>query len=229
MRAQYLKILMTSEAFVITIMLVNGCQQRRDMNRPKWLQCRTGSYISLEPDWTPLNIWSSNHLPVDAQTTSGLISTLSLLTSSISSHGDSWQAVNAVIILFVSLEILVPVFNALYLFSTVYPDLCNISLVAVGDTQKHQERIAFWDDVYGFNMACMKKAVVPEAVVEVVKAETLISEPAVIQVHPVIAVSASVETCNCKEPTCLINNQITWCRCTELNVCWWPLKTSKCM
>uniref|UniRef100_A0A3Q1I149 Protein arginine N-methyltransferase 3 n=1 Tax=Acanthochromis polyacanthus TaxID=80966 RepID=A0A3Q1I149_9TELE len=64
---------------------------------------------------------------------------------------------------------------------SVYPDLCNISLAAVGDTQKHQERIAFWDDVYGFNMGCMKKAVVPEAVVEVVKAETLISEPTVIQ------------------------------------------------
>ena len=67
--------------------------------------------------------------------------------------------------------------------SSVYPDLCNISLAAVGDTQKHQDRIAFWDDVYGFNMACMKKAVVPEAVVEVVKAETLISEPTVIQVN----------------------------------------------
>ena len=32
-------------------------------------------------------------------------------------------------------------------------------------------------------MACMKKAVVPEAVVEVVKADTLISEPTVIQVN----------------------------------------------
>ncbi|XP_038132198.1 protein arginine N-methyltransferase 3-like, partial [Cyprinodon tularosa] len=62
-----------------------------------------------------------------------------------------------------------------------YPDLCNISLAAVGDAEKHQSRIGFWDDVYGFNMACMKSAVVPEAVVEVVNAETLISEPAVIQ------------------------------------------------
>ncbi|XP_070818175.1 protein arginine N-methyltransferase 3 [Chaetodon trifascialis] len=71
----------------------------------------------------------------------------------------------------------------LYLADTgsVYPDLCNISLAAVGDAQKHQDRIAFWDDVYGFSMACMKKAVVPEAVVEVVKADTLISEPTVIQ------------------------------------------------
>lgn len=31
-------------------------------------------------------------------------------------------------------------------------------------------------------MACMKKAVVPEAAVEVVAADTLVSEPAVIQV-----------------------------------------------
>lgn len=65
----------------------------------------------------------------------------------------------------------------------MYPDLCNISLAAVGDVQKHQDRIAFWDDVYGFNMTCMKKAVVPEAVVEVLKADTLISEPTVIQVN----------------------------------------------
>uniref|UniRef100_A0AAY4BHW7 type I protein arginine methyltransferase n=1 Tax=Denticeps clupeoides TaxID=299321 RepID=A0AAY4BHW7_9TELE len=64
---------------------------------------------------------------------------------------------------------------------SVYPDRCNISLAAVGDAQKHQDRIAFWDDVYGFKMTCMKKAVVPEAVVEVLKPETLISEPSVIQ------------------------------------------------
>ncbi|XP_017282208.1 protein arginine N-methyltransferase 3 [Kryptolebias marmoratus] len=64
---------------------------------------------------------------------------------------------------------------------SVYPDLCNISLAAVGDAQKHQGRIVFWDDVYGFNMACMKKAVIPEAMVEVVNTDTLISEPAVIQ------------------------------------------------
>lgn len=104
------------------------------------------------------------------------------------------------------------------LFSTVYPDLCNISLAAVGDAQKHQDRIAFWDDVYGFSMACMKKAVVPEAVVEVVKADTLISEPTVIQVnimgfvlqHPTNSVVAwkssnTTGTRNCKEIIFLTN------------------------
>ncbi|XP_077083988.1 protein arginine N-methyltransferase 3 [Siphateles boraxobius] len=63
----------------------------------------------------------------------------------------------------------------------VFPDRCNISLAAVGDTQKHSNRIAFWDDVYGFKMMCMKKAVIPEAVVEVLKPETVISEPSVIK------------------------------------------------
>ncbi len=53
----------------------------------------------------------------------------------------------------------------------------------MGDTQKHSDRIAFWDDVYGFKMACMKKAVIPEAVVEVLKPETVVSEPAVIKVR----------------------------------------------
>ncbi|XP_055051863.1 protein arginine N-methyltransferase 3 isoform X2 [Misgurnus anguillicaudatus] len=63
----------------------------------------------------------------------------------------------------------------------VFPDHCNISLAAVGDIQKHNDRIAFWDDVYGFKMTCMKKAVVPEAVVEVLKPETVISESAVVK------------------------------------------------
>ncbi|XP_038949056.1 protein arginine N-methyltransferase 3 isoform X1 [Rattus norvegicus] len=60
---------------------------------------------------------------------------------------------------------------------SVYPDICTISLVAVSDVSKHADRIAFWDDVYGFNMSCMKKAVIPEAVVEVVDHKTLISDP----------------------------------------------------
>ncbi|XP_077569428.1 protein arginine N-methyltransferase 3 [Stigmatopora nigra] len=64
---------------------------------------------------------------------------------------------------------------------SVYPDLCNLSLAAVGDKQKHQESIAFWDDVYGFKMSCMKKFVGTEAVVEVLSADTLISEPTVVQ------------------------------------------------
>uniref|UniRef100_A0A8C3W3N0 Protein arginine N-methyltransferase 3 n=1 Tax=Catagonus wagneri TaxID=51154 RepID=A0A8C3W3N0_9CETA len=64
---------------------------------------------------------------------------------------------------------------------SVYPDVCTISLVAVSDVSKHADRIAFWDDVYGFNMSCMKKAVIPEALVEVLDQKTLISDPSTIK------------------------------------------------
>ncbi|XP_053576345.1 protein arginine N-methyltransferase 3 [Bombina bombina] len=64
----------------------------------------------------------------------------------------------------------------------VYPDLCHISLVALCDEQKHTDRIAFWDNVYGFDMSCMKKSVIPEATVEVVNPDTMVSEPFTIKI-----------------------------------------------
>ncbi|XP_063145644.1 protein arginine N-methyltransferase 3 [Candoia aspera] len=64
---------------------------------------------------------------------------------------------------------------------SVYPDSCTISLVAVSDIAKHTDQLAFWDDVYGFNMSCMKKVVIPEAVVEILDSRTLISEAYVIK------------------------------------------------
>ncbi|XP_027518009.1 protein arginine N-methyltransferase 3 [Corapipo altera] len=64
---------------------------------------------------------------------------------------------------------------------SVYPDICTISLVAVGDMKKHVDKLLFWEDVYGFDMSCMKKAVIPEAVVEVLDPNTLISSASVIK------------------------------------------------
>ncbi|NXY70429.1 ANM3 methyltransferase, partial [Glareola pratincola] len=64
---------------------------------------------------------------------------------------------------------------------SVYPDICTISLVAVGDMNKHADKLLFWEDVYGFDMSCMKKAVIPEAVVEVLDPNTLISTASVIK------------------------------------------------
>ncbi|KAJ7344570.1 hypothetical protein JRQ81_000520 [Phrynocephalus forsythii] len=64
---------------------------------------------------------------------------------------------------------------------SVYPDICTISLLALSDLKKHADRFTFWDDVYGFSMSCMKKAVIPEAVVEILDSSTLISEACVIK------------------------------------------------
>ncbi|XP_062432502.1 protein arginine N-methyltransferase 3 isoform X3 [Rhea pennata] len=64
---------------------------------------------------------------------------------------------------------------------SVYPDTCTISLVAVGDMNKHVDKLVFWEDVYGFDMSCMKKVVIPEAVVEVLDPNTIISAASVIK------------------------------------------------
>ncbi|ETE74101.1 Protein arginine N-methyltransferase 3, partial [Ophiophagus hannah] len=68
---------------------------------------------------------------------------------------------------------------------SVYPDSCTISLVAVSDIAKHTDQLTFWDDVYGFNMSCMKKVVIPEAVVEVLDSRTLISEACIIKLSAI--------------------------------------------
>ncbi|KAG8431917.1 hypothetical protein GDO86_019319 [Hymenochirus boettgeri] len=63
----------------------------------------------------------------------------------------------------------------------VYPDSCTINLVALCDEKIHADKVAFWDNVYGFNMSCMKKSVIPEGVVEVVTPEAMVSEPCIVK------------------------------------------------
>ncbi|XP_071135707.1 protein arginine N-methyltransferase 3-like [Mytilus edulis] len=64
---------------------------------------------------------------------------------------------------------------------SVYPDKCNIQLVAIDDKDVHDKHIAFWENVYGFKMSCMQADVVKEASVDIVKPDKIISEPAVIK------------------------------------------------
>lgn len=64
----------------------------------------------------------------------------------------------------------------------MYPDKCNIQLVAIDDKDLHNKHIAFWEDVYGFKMSCMKSEVVKEASVDIIKPGKVISDPAVIKV-----------------------------------------------
>ncbi|XP_055551161.1 uncharacterized protein LOC129733360 isoform X2 [Wyeomyia smithii] len=62
----------------------------------------------------------------------------------------------------------------------ILPNRCNLSLVGYGDTERHDEFIGFWQDVYGFDMSCMKKEVLREATVEVCKPEHVITNANII-------------------------------------------------
>ncbi|XP_062563761.1 uncharacterized protein LOC134226789 isoform X2 [Armigeres subalbatus] len=62
----------------------------------------------------------------------------------------------------------------------ILPNRCNISLAGYGDTDRHDEFIGFWKNVYGFDMSCMKKEVLREATVEVCKPEHVITNANII-------------------------------------------------
>ena len=57
------------------------------------------------------------------------------------------------------------------------PDRANMHLVAIEDIEYKQDKIAFWDDVYGFDMSCVKEIVNVEPLVDVFRPDQLCSAP----------------------------------------------------
>jgi protein arginine N-methyltransferase 3 len=63
----------------------------------------------------------------------------------------------------------------------VLPNKCSLHMVAINDSEKHGRLVSCWDDMYGFSMSCMKRDVIHEANVELVKSESIITEVALIK------------------------------------------------
>ena len=64
----------------------------------------------------------------------------------------------------------------------ILPNQCSISLAAIDDSDMYHKNCEFWDDVYGFKMSCMKRAVQREASVVSVDHSVVLSQPCVIKV-----------------------------------------------
>lgn len=60
------------------------------------------------------------------------------------------------------------------------PNRCTLHLVGCADPERHATLIGFWDNVYGFKMSCMVPEVIPEASVEIVPVESVITTDAII-------------------------------------------------
>lgn len=68
------------------------------------------------------------------------------------------------------------------------PSRCNVSLVALGDEQRHNEYIAFWKNVYGYDMSIMQAEVLKEAIVEVCHNDCVLSTPVILAEFNVMTV-----------------------------------------
>lgn len=73
----------------------------------------------------------------------------------------------------------------------ILPNRCNISLVGFGDEVRHREFVAFWEDVYGFDMSPLQPDVLKETIIEVCNGEHVLTEPVIIAEFDMMTVDYS--------------------------------------
>lgn len=57
----------------------------------------------------------------------------------------------------------------------MFPDRCSLYITAIEDRQYKDEKINWWDDVYGFNMSLIRKVAISEPLVDVVDPKQLVT------------------------------------------------------
>lgn len=57
----------------------------------------------------------------------------------------------------------------------LFPDRCTLFICGIEDRQYKDEKINWWDDVYGFNMSCIRKVAISEPLVDVVDAKQVVT------------------------------------------------------
>jgi len=57
------------------------------------------------------------------------------------------------------------------------PDKATLNICAIEDAEYKESKINFWDNVYGFNMSCIKKLAMQEPLVDVVESKQVMTGP----------------------------------------------------
>ncbi|XP_076303993.1 protein arginine N-methyltransferase 1-like [Tachypleus tridentatus] len=57
----------------------------------------------------------------------------------------------------------------------MFPDRCTLFITAIEDRQYKDEKINWWDSVYGFNMSCIRKVAISEPLVDVVDPKQVVT------------------------------------------------------
>lgn len=57
----------------------------------------------------------------------------------------------------------------------MFPDRCNLFVTAIEDRQYKDEKINWWDEVYGFNMSLIRKVAISEPLVDVVDPKQMVT------------------------------------------------------
>ena len=90
-----------------------------------------------------------------------------------------------------------------------YPDCCSMSMACVSDEKFWDEKIGFWDAVYGCKMSCMKKYAMEEAIIDVFDEDIIISKP--VEVKSINVMKAKIEDLDFKTNFDVIITKSTVC------------------
>ncbi|BEI91319.1 uncharacterized protein CcaverHIS019_0401390 [Cutaneotrichosporon cavernicola] len=63
----------------------------------------------------------------------------------------------------------------------LFPDVATIYIAAIEDQEYKEEKINFWDDVYGFDYSCIKDIALREPLVDCVELKSVVSQPCAIK------------------------------------------------
>ncbi|KAL6302116.1 S-adenosyl-L-methionine-dependent methyltransferase [Sparassis latifolia] len=63
----------------------------------------------------------------------------------------------------------------------IFPDTATLYLAAIEDSEYKEEKINFWDNVYGFNYSCIKDIALREPLVDTVELKAVVTDPCMIK------------------------------------------------
>ena len=58
----------------------------------------------------------------------------------------------------------------------LFPDKCSLYITAIEDRQYKDDKIHWWDDVYGFDMSCLRQVAIKEPLVDVVDQKMVLTK-----------------------------------------------------
>ncbi|KAG8808856.1 Protein arginine N-methyltransferase 1 [Serendipita sp. 401] len=65
----------------------------------------------------------------------------------------------------------------------MFPDKASIYIAAIEDQEYKEEKINFWDNVYGFDYSCLKEVALREPLVDTVDIKAVVTDPYLLKVR----------------------------------------------
>ncbi|KAH9929499.1 S-adenosyl-L-methionine-dependent methyltransferase [Epithele typhae] len=63
----------------------------------------------------------------------------------------------------------------------IFPDVATLYIAAIEDSDYKEEKINFWDNVYGFDYSCIKEIALREPLVDTVEIKAVVTDPCLIK------------------------------------------------